>query len=111
MTEKEFETYWAQNRLSILESNADYRQACEELKMRSGADWLLFAIPVAVGVAVMSSLPIEREILKWLIGAAATIVCFAVCVWVKNAISGTRYPNEIEEKIKARKKEEMGVED
>lgn len=107
MKEKEFETYWKENRRHILNDNAEYRKAEEDLKLHSGADWLLFAIPVVVGVVVMNSIHIDGEILKWIASAVATIISFVVCVWVKSAISEVRTPDEIEREIKAKKRAEL----
>ena len=55
MTEKEFECYWKEQRDSILSKSDDYRRAKESFKMKSGADWLLFGIPVIAGIVFMNN--------------------------------------------------------
>ena len=42
MTDKEFETYWKENRMTILDKNDEYRHAKENFKIHSGADLILF---------------------------------------------------------------------
>lgn len=109
MTEKEFETYWAQNRATILNGDASYKKAKESYKISSGADWLLYAIPVIAGIVFMDWCPITHELLKWLLSAVVTIVCFALCVWVKSLTSGEASPEEVEKRIKQRLHDKMVV--
>ena len=100
MTEKEFETYWAQHRKQLLEANAEYREAIENYKMNTGADWLLFAFPVVVAVVLLDWAPFDSEVLNWVIGAVAAVVVFVLSVWVKSMITGTRPISQIEEEVK-----------
>lgn len=100
MTEKEFENYWNSNRQQILSNNEEYIRAKEHFKMSSGADWLLFGIPIVAGIVFMNNSLISSEILNWLASACITIICFAICVWIKGIITGSESPDQIEEKIK-----------
>lgn len=107
MNEQEFEKKWRENRRNLLQNDAEWRQLQESYKMSSGADWLLFAIPVVAGIASFNYIPLTSEILKWLVSVAITIVCFALCVWIKTLISGTKSADEIERRIKEEFKESM----
>ncbi|MBR0489151.1 MAG: hypothetical protein IJJ68_02985 [Prevotella sp.] len=107
MNEQEFEKIWRENRRNLLQNDAEWRQLQESYKMSSGADWLLFAIPVVAGIASFNYIPLTSEILKWLVSVAITIVCFALCVWIKTLISGTKSADEIERRIKEEFKESM----
>lgn len=107
MNEQEFEKKWRENRHNLLQNDAEWRQLQESYKMSSGADWLLFAIPVVAGIASFNYIPLTSEILKWLVSVAITIVCFALCVWIKALISGTKSADEIERRIKEEFKESM----
>lgn len=100
MTEKEFETYWTQNRDKILSANTDYTQAKDSFKMKSGADWLLYAIPVVMGILFLDNFSYGGELLRWVLSAVVTIVCFVVCVWVKSVTTGSKSPEEVEADIK-----------
>ena len=100
MTDKDFESYWQKNRLQILKHNDSYNKATQGYKMTSGADYLLFGIPVATGIICIDYLPLQNEILKWICSAVITILCFAICVWIKTAITATETPDEIEKRIK-----------
>lgn len=107
MTEIEFEAYWKANRTTILAHSDEYRRAKEEFKVHSGADLILFGIPVVAGIVTMNSLMIHNELLRWLISAAVTILCFVFSVWIKSMITGTVSPDEVEMRLKEAKKREL----
>ena len=96
MTDKDFESYWQKNRLQILKHNDSYNKATQGYKMTSGADYLLFGIPVATGIICIDYLPLQNEILKW--------ICSAVdFLRIKNeniVVFQTETPDEIEKRIK-----------
>ena len=48
MEKQEFETFWKANRERILMSSDEYIKATSSYKLSSGADWLLFAIPISL---------------------------------------------------------------
>jgi hypothetical protein len=107
MEEKEFEQLWKKNKEQLLLSDQEYMKAKEEYKMKSGADWLLFAIPVVAGIVSMDYINIERELLKWLVSAGITIITFIICVWVKSLLTDTTSLSEIEERVKQRYRESI----
>lgn len=100
MTEKDFEQYWQKNRQNILQHNDCYKKATQGYKMTSGADYLLFGIPVATGIICIDYLPVQGEILKWACSAVITILCFALCVWIKSVLTASESPSDIEERVK-----------
>ena len=106
-TSSDFEQYWREHREEVLSQREEYRRASENFKMKSGADWLLFAIPVVAGVISFDYIPFERELLKWLCCAVATVICFVVCIWIKSIIAGGPSPGEIEQKLKAEHRERI----
>lgn len=107
MTDKEFETYWKENRMVILDKNDEYHHAKENFKIHSGADLILFGIPVVAGIVSINNVPLQNELLKWIVSAVITIVCFALSVWVKSLITGTVSPDEVEQRLKEAKRREM----
>lgn len=107
MTDKEFETYWKEHRNEILNKNRDYMHAKENFGMHSGADFILFGLPIVVGIVFMNNIQFKTEILTWVASAAVTIIAYAICVWIKTLISGVGSPDEVEQRIKKSKKEEM----
>jgi hypothetical protein len=107
MTDREFDTYWKENRMTILEKNDEYRHAKENFKIHSGADLILFGIPVVAGIVSINNVPLQNELLKWIVSAVITIVCFALSVWVKSLITGTVSPDEVEQRLKETKRREM----
>lgn len=108
MNNIEFEKYWEANRERILNSNSEYKNARDRYKSMSGADYLLYAIPVVAGIVFMDYCKfIEQELLKWLAGAVVVIVCFIVCVWIKVLYSGNKSPLEIENKIKMQVRDQL----
>lgn len=107
MTEKEFEKYWKANRESILQKDEEYQHAKENFKMSSGADMLLFGIPIVAGIVFMNNVHLGNELLNWVASATFTIVCFAICVWIKSVMTGSGSPDEVEEKIKERERKRL----
>lgn len=104
-----FEQYWTANRQSLLNSNREYRETIDSYKMHSGADWLLFALPVVAAILVFDWSPFGRELLNWILSALVAIVSFAVCVAVKSWLSGTRPLSEIEEEVKEQARRDFGA--
>lgn len=98
--EKDFEVLWKENRKHILESDPEYKKIVESYKMKSGADWLLFGIPVMAAIGILETSPFGRELFNWLAGVAAAVVTFAICVAVKSMITGNRSVSELEEDLK-----------
>ena len=97
-----FEQYWQKNRQRLLNDNPEYREAIEGYKMKSGADWLLFAIPVVAGIVSISYIPIEHELLRWIASIGITVVVFVLCVFVKSLTIPGRPLSEIEADVKRR---------
>ena len=100
--EKDFEVLWKENRKHILESDPEYKKIVESYKMKSGADWLLFGIPVMAAIVILETSPFGRELFNWLAGVAVAVVTFAICVAVKSMITGNRSVSELEEDLKKR---------
>lgn len=100
MTEKEFDVYWTQNRERILKDNPDYARAKDSFKMKSGADWLLYAIPVVTGILFLENFTYFGELLRWVLSAVVTVVAFVLCVWVKSVTQGSQSPEEVEADIR-----------
>lgn len=101
-----FEQYWLQNGKRLLKADSEYTRATGGYKMSSGADWLLFAIPVAVGVVLKDYLPVTNEMLNLLICIVITILCFIVCVWLKTLMIGRPNISAIEAKAKQKAREQ-----
>lgn len=96
----DFEHWWKENRNDILHEDADYQRVQNSYKIKSGADLLLFAIPVVAGIVSMSFIPVESEIIKWIISAVITVAVFLVCVWIKSTTIPGETLSEIEERLK-----------
>lgn len=81
---------------------------CErEFQDTLGADLILFGIPVVAGIVSINNVPLQNELLKWIVSAVITIVCFALSVWVKSLITGTVSPDEVEQRLKEAKRREL----
>lgn len=110
MTNKEFEIYWKENRVSILLKDPEYRKATGSEKLSSGSDFLLFGIPVATGIAFMNYCTVESELLKWLLSAGVTIASFVICTIIKSMTSSATEPTDaIEQRVKKATMRKMGV--
>ena len=99
---KDFDEYWKENKHRLLMEDDEYRKAVEGYSMTSGADWLLFGIPVAAGIVSVQFIPIAHEILKWLASVLVTIVVFALCVYVKSLSNPHRPLSDIEADVRKR---------
>lgn len=95
-----FEQFWLEHSAQLLHNDEEYSKATGKYKMTTGADWLLFAIPVAVGVFLKDYLPIANELLNLLACVAAAFLSFLLCVWVKTVISGVPDLSAIEKRVK-----------
>lgn len=71
------------------------------------AHLILFGIPVVAGIVSINNVPLQNELLKWVVSAVITIICFALSVWVKSLITGTVSPDEVEQRLKEAKRHEM----
>lgn len=100
--EKEFEQLWLKNKKRLLSKDREYQDAIATYGMTSGADWLLFGIPVASGIVCVEVMPIQSEVLRWIVSVAITVVVFAVCVWVKSLSHPHRAIGDIESDIRKR---------
>ena len=103
----DFEAYWQAHRKSLLEADDEYKNALQGYKLTSGADWLLFALPVVVAIVVLDFSPFQGEFLNWAAGALAAIVTFVACVAIKTATSGTRSLSDIEADVKRRAQQDF----
>lgn len=107
MKDDAFELYWQSHRRELLSKNKEYREIEESYKMRTGFDWLLWAVPLVCGILAFKLVAGANEILNWLISAAVVIVTFLLCVWIKAALSGHRSLSEVEEDVKKQAYEEF----
>ena len=105
--EDKFEMLWLEKRKAILMNNEEYRKATEGYKMSSGADWLLFGMPIVAAIVVLDQSFFANEMLNWLLGAGVAAVLFVIAVAVKAYIIGVRPVSEIEDEIKQRCKEQF----
>lgn len=97
-----FEALWREQGYRLLREDEEYRQLSDSYKMTTGADFLLFGIPLLVGVVFMDMAPIEHELLRWLACAAVVVAVFVLCVWIKSVTSGAKSSAEVEKRIKDR---------
>ena len=106
MKNEEFDDWWTANKTWVLMEDREYREAVETYKMKSGADWLLFGIPLVAGIVSLNYLPIAHEILKFLAAVAITIVVSVVCVYIKSLTNPHRAIADIENDVRQRTFEE-----
>lgn len=96
-----FERLWMENKHRLLNGDREYQEVVDSYKMTSGADWLLFGIPVVVGVVSFEMLSFDREMFRWFVSAMITIATFVLSVFVKSLIVGGKSVSEIEDRIKS----------
>lgn len=104
--EDEFEMLWLEKRKQILAADEEYKKATESYKMTSGADWLLFGMPVVGAIIVLDGSFFSSEMVNWIVAAIVAIVMFVGAVFIKSLIVGGRPVSEIEADVKQRFREE-----
>ncbi len=107
MTAQQFDEYWQQHREQLLANDSEYQTAKKNLGMNTGADWLLFGIPAIAGILSFSWFTLHNELLRWLVSAVVTIVCFVLCVWLKSVLTGDRPLDEIEADLRESLRRQM----
>lgn len=105
---EEFELKWLENKKRLLNEDPEYKKAVKGYQMKSGADWLLFGIPVVAGIVSMQVIPIQSEILRWVVCIAITILAFVLCVMVKSISNPHRAIEDIEADVKERYYQSLG---
>ena len=100
MDDEKFEVLWQKNRKSLLSEDREWQQLQQSYKVSSGADMLLFGIPAVAGRVSFNYVPLSGELLKWLVSAVVTVLCFVLCVFVKSLFSPTLSASEIEKRVK-----------
>ncbi len=98
--DENFERWWKENKSDILNEDTEYQRVQNSYKIKSGSDLLLFGIPVVSGIVSMQYIPVESEILKWIISAVITIAVFLVCVWIKSTTIPGETLSDIEQRLK-----------
>lgn len=86
----------------LLMEDREYKEAVGTYEMKSGADWLLFGIPVAAGIVSVEYIPITHELLRWIVSILITVVVFVACVYVKSLSNPHRAISDIEADVKRR---------
>lgn len=102
MNEQEFQNYWYANRTKLLNEDAEYIEAKEQVKANGKADWLFYVVAAFAGISFMSKSGIQHELLNWFLSAVITIVCFLLCVFIKSLISNDPSLDDIEKKVRQR---------
>ena len=100
MDDEKFEVLWQKNRKSLLSEDREWQQLQQSYKVSSGADMLFFGIPAVAGIVSFNYVPLSGELLKWLVSAVVTVLCFVLCVFVKSLFSPTLSASEIEKRVK-----------
>lgn len=106
-SQSDFEAWWQAHRRERLDADEEYKKTLESYKLKSGADWLLFAIPVVVAIVVLDWSPFKGEFLNWALGALAAVLAFVGCVAFKTHTSGTRSLSDIEADVKRKAQDEF----
>ncbi len=99
---REFEAYWNQNQKRLI-LNAPKKLRDEYLdstKMSSALDWLCFVIPIGAGISVQSLLPLQSEILSWVIAVVLVIVLFVFMQILKPVLQKKKSTIQVVERIK-----------
>lgn len=98
----EFEAYWAAHQKYLIK-NAP-RELQESLlkanTLDTPMDWVCFALPVGVGIAVQSMLRMQSVILSWLVVVVVVVVLFVLLQMAKPHITKKKTPAQVIEEIK-----------
>lgn len=100
---EEFEQYWQRNEHWLVNVAPpllrDERK--NNGKMNTTGDWLLFIVPLFVGVGFMNTQIIKNEMLNLVAGLVVVALCFVLAMFVRPYVTGKRNVTEIDSDIKA----------
>lgn len=97
-----FEQLWDEQKYVYLQADEGWQRVKESYKMRTWSDYVLFAVPLVVGVLALDFVNVEREFLRWALCAVAVLVAFVVCTWLKTAFGGAESAVDVERRVKER---------
>lgn len=100
---KDFEDYWKANEQRLLDCAPPLlrEERKENGKMNTMGDWLLFLVPLFVGIGFMNTGVIKSEMLNLVVGLVIVVLCFVLAMMVRPYVTGKRNITEIDEDIKA----------
>lgn len=98
--EEIFIQWWKENRVHLLKENPEYQRVLNDYKLKSGSDWLLFALPIVAGTGSFQYLHFRQEFLNYLVASLIAIVCFFLCAWIKALTNGNPSLADIEERLR-----------
>lgn len=100
--DKEFIAFWEKNRKHLI-SNAPKElrdQLVASTQLDSPIEWVFFAFPIFVGIAILPMIKLRSEILSWAVMVVVVIVLFVVMQLVKPYITKKRSTDQVVEAIK-----------
>ena len=95
-----FNQWWQENRQRVLNENAEYRALKDSYKMKSGTDFLLYALPFVWAVWLLDWAPFHHEWLNWLAAAGIAVLLFVFATWCNTLRAGNRTLSDIEKEVK-----------
>lgn len=100
---KDFEDYWKANSQRLVESAPPVlrEERKENGKMNTMGDWLLFLVPLFVGIGFMNTGVIKSEMLNLIAGLVVVVLSFGLAMMARPYVTGKRSVTEIDEDIKA----------
>lgn len=100
--EKEFEDYWkAHQKELIAKAPAALQEERRNYgKMNTAGDWLLFIVPILLGVGFFDLNIIHNSVLNIIVALVVMVVAYVLTIMVKPYVTGKRDISDIENDIK-----------
>lgn len=100
--DKDFEEFWKNNEQWLV--NVAPPLLREERKnngkMNTTGDWLLFIVPLFVGIGFMNMQFIKSEMLNLILGLVIVVLCYGLSMVIRPFITGKRSITDIDTDIK-----------
>lgn len=102
MTDEEFEQLWQKNRDQVLAHDDEYQRIVNGYKRGSTINWIIIIGGAVVGSSLPDFLPIQSNVLKWIIAIVAGIIVIAVGLWIRSLFISPKTAEEVEKEVKER---------
>lgn len=102
MTDEEFERKWQADRKKVLANDYEYQRIQNGYRKGSVINWIVIIGGAVVGSSLPDFLPIENNILKWVIAIVAGIAVIAIGLWIESLFISPKTAGEVEKEVKER---------
>lgn len=100
--EKEFEEFWTAHSKQLIDKAPQHfkDERNSNLGMNTLGDWLLWIVPVGVGIWLKDYKFVSSGVINFLILLVICVICVVLCQMIRPYVTGKRSVADIDEEIK-----------